>query len=220
MKVIRSLAVATGGVLALALAPVAAAHVTVDPAEAAANSFARFDIRVPTEGGAPTTKVTLRLPKELTFVGFQPKPGWKRTVVMAKLAKPITADGETVTERVAQVTWSGGSIAPGEFDEFGISARMPDTPGKALVFPTLQTYQGGEVVRWIGPPDAEEPAPRILLTAAASEGDRPTETTAAPTGANDESDSSSTVAIVLSIIGIVAGLIALGVALYRKPRAA
>ena len=43
---------------------------------------------------------------------------------------------------------------------------MPNEPGKALTFKALQTYTGGEVVRWIGPPDAEEPAPQVTLTAA------------------------------------------------------
>ena len=62
----------------------------------------------------------------LSFVGFQPKPGWTRTVTMVKLAKPVTNDeGETVTERIDTVTWEGGKIAPGEFDEFGISAKVP-----------------------------------------------------------------------------------------------
>ena len=36
----------------------------------------------------------------------------------------------------------------------------PDEPGTSLTFKALQTYDDGEVVRWIGAPDADEPAPR------------------------------------------------------------
>ena len=46
---------------------------------------------------------------------------------------------------------------------------MPNEPGKALTFKALQTYTGGEVVRWIGPPDADEPAPQVTLAAAEEE---------------------------------------------------
>lgn len=218
MKLLRSLALATGG--ALALCSPAAAHITMNPPEAAADSFARFDLRVPNERGVPTVKVTVRLPEGLTFVGFQPKPGWKRTVVIAKLDKPVTAEGETVTERIAQVTWSGGTIGPGEFDEFGISARVPNTPGKELVFPALQTYAGGDVVRWIGAADSDEPAPRVMLTAAEAEGDQGSATTAAAPADDGGDGDGSTTAMVLAIAGIVAGLVALGVAIFRRPRAA
>lgn len=218
MKILRSVAVATGG--ALALASPAAAHVTVNPREAPADSFARFAIRVPNEEPtAATIELTVKLPDGLTAVGFQPKPGWTRSVTMAKLAKPVQVEGETVTERIASVTWKGGSIGPGEFDEFGLSAHVPDTPGKQLVFPALQTYQGGEVVRWIGGPDADEPAPRVEVTAAESEGAAPTTQTTAAASADDEGsdDSRANIALALAIAGLAAGLIALAVALFRRP---
>jgi periplasmic copper chaperone A len=207
-------------VAGLALAPAAAAHVTVNPGEVEAGSFSRFAIRVPNERPeAVTTKITLRLPAGLEFVGFQPKAGWKRTVTMAKLDQPITSeDGETITERIATVTWEGGSIAPGEFDEFGLSAKVPDTAGTTLVFPANQTYSNGEVVRWIGPPDADSPASRVTLTAAGAE----TAAAPAPAPVATESDDSTkeNVALGFGIAGLVAGLAALGLALFRRPRAA
>ena len=161
-------AVATAA-LALALAPAAAAHVTVDPTAVEAGSFARFAIRVPNERPrAGTVKVALKLPASLTFVSFQPKPGWKRTVKIVKLAKPIKVFGQTIRERVDTVTWTaaGARIGPGEFDEFGMSAHVPNRPGLVLVFPSVQTYSSGEVVRWIGPPRSDEPAPRVTLSRA------------------------------------------------------
>ena len=111
---------------ALLLAPAASAHVTVNPNSVAADSFSRFAIRVPNERpSADTTKVVLQLPEGLFFVSFQPKPGWKRTVTMEKLDPPVDVFGEKQTERVATVTWEGGTIAPGEFDEFGMSVKVP-----------------------------------------------------------------------------------------------
>jgi uncharacterized protein YcnI len=200
----------------LALAPAAAGHVTLNPEEGVAEDFARFDVRVPTERDVATTKVSVQLPEGLFFVSFQPKPGWKRTVKMEKLDKPVELFGDEVTERVASVTWSGGRIAPGEFDEFGMTARLPNSPGKELAFPAVQTYEGGEVVRWIGPPDAEEPAPRVKVTSAESAGaEEPAaqQQPAASGGGEDDdgggSDTLAIIALVLGAAGLVAGLAAL-----------
>src|SRR5215218_3482927 len=164
-------AIAAAAVAALALPAVAAAHVTVNPPEWKAEGFARFAIRVPTERrDASTTKISVKLPEGVFFVSFQPKPGWKREVKMAKLDEPVDLLGDKVTERVDTVTWSGGRIMPGEFDEFGMSLRMPEQEGREIAFPAVQTYSSGEVVRWIGEPDAEQPAPRVKVLPAAAEG--------------------------------------------------
>jgi periplasmic copper chaperone A len=193
---------------ALLFAPAAAAHVTVNPDSVQADSFARFDVRVPNEReNASTTKLVVKLPKELVEVSFQPKPGWKRSVTMEKLDTPVTLEGETITEQVGTVTWQGGTIAPGEFDEFGLSAKVPNDPGAKLTFPAVQTYSNGEVARWIGPPDADEPAPQVTLEAAP----------AAPETTSDVSDNSrANLALGFGIAGLAAGLVALAVALLRK----
>jgi periplasmic copper chaperone A len=207
---------------ALMLAPAAAAHVTVNPNEVAADSFARFAIRVPNErGNAETTKVTVRLPHGLFFVSFQPKPGWKRTVTMENLDPPATVFGEKVTERVATVTWQGGRIAPGEFDEFGMSAKVPNAPGRTLVFPALQTYSNGEVVRWIGPPDADEPASRVTLgpkeeEGAAAQATPQTASSSEESAGGDDSEGRANLALGFGIAGLVAGLAALGLTLMRR----
>src|SRR4051794_19705841 len=140
-------------VAALVAVPVAWAHVTVNPNTAAAGSFARFDLRVPNEeADVDTTKISVQLPEGLSSTSFQPKPGWTRTETKVKLAAPIQTDDGPVTERVATVTWSGGKIAPGEFDEFGLTAHVPEKEGDVLVFPAVQTYSDGKIVRWIGNP--------------------------------------------------------------------
>jgi uncharacterized protein YcnI len=201
--------------VALLAIPAAGAHVTVSPRTLPASSFSSFAIRVPDEApDAATTKVTVQLPAELSSVSFQPKPGWERSVTTVKLAKPVTNDeGETVTDRIATVTWEGGAIAPGEFDDFVLSGRAPGTRG-TLVFPAVQTYSNGDVVRWIGDSGSDSPAPRVTVTPRAGQA-----AAAAPTAADDEGGRDG-LTLGLAIAGLVAGLAALGVALFRKPRAA
>ena len=198
---------------ALLAVPAASAHVTVNPRTVQADSFARLAIRVPDEAeDAQTIKVTVQLPASVSFVSFQPKPGWKRTVTMMKLAKPITNDeGETVTERISTVTWEGGQIAPGEFDEFGLSAKVPAAQGK-LVFPAVQTYSNGDVVRWIGDHDSDTPAPRVTVTPRAGEASAAVPTTSSDDGGRDG------LTLGLAIAGLVAGVAALAVVLIRRPK--
>lgn len=176
--------------VALIFTPAAAAHVTIDPASVPAGSFARFDLRVPNESeNASTTKVEVKLPEGLDEVSFEPKPGWRRSV------------------KGQAVTWEGGTIGPGEFDEFGLSAEVPDEPGSKLAFPAVQTYSSGEVVHWIGAPGADEPAPQVTLEAVA------------PAEASRGTDNGrANLALAFGIAGLAAGLLALGLTLRARRR--
>jgi periplasmic copper chaperone A len=222
---VRVLLCAVAG--ALALTPAATAHVTLNPEEWEAGGFARFAVRVPNErDNATATKVTVQFPESVVSASFMPAPGWTRTVQMAPLAEPIEEEGEEpITERIASVTWSGGSIRPGEFMEFGVSFQVPETPGEELLFPALQTYSSGEVVRWISPdPEADTPAPRIAVLP--PEEEEGAETAAAPAEAeaaaspgateDDEARSRANLAVGIGVVGLVAGLAALGLALFRR----
>jgi uncharacterized protein YcnI len=217
---------------ALVAVPAAAAHVTINPGEWEAGGFARFVIRVPTERDVPTTEVTIQFPESVTSARFMPAPGWERTIEMEQLDEPIQqGDGEEpITERIASVTWSGGTITPDEFMEFGVSFRVPETPGEQLVFPAIQTYQGGEVVEWIGAEDSDTPAPLVTITEpAAEEGEEPAaeepaaEETESPDGeavsaadADDDDSGRVNLALGLAIAGLLAGLGALGLVLSRR----
>ncbi len=161
----------------LAFPALASAHVTIQPSTAPADGFTRLDVRVPNErDDAGTTKVDLQLPPGFAFVSYEPRPGWKVTLKRVKLDEPVEVEGGfEVDEGIGQITWTGdgedGVIGPGEFVDFGLSLRMPKgEAGEKLTFKALQTYDDGDVVRWIGPEDAEEPAPVVTLTAAASGG--------------------------------------------------
>jgi uncharacterized protein len=84
--------------------------------------------------------------------------------------KPVQIEpGSSVTSRVDRVVFSGGRIAPGQFLSFPVSIKVPDAkPGTLLTFKALQTYSNGEVVRWIGNPSADTPAPQVLVRPSAS----------------------------------------------------
>jgi uncharacterized protein YcnI len=168
----KLLMAATAAVLALPAA--AQAHVTVNPRTVAADSFARLDVRVPNERDEASTKsIAVSFPEGFPSVSYKPVWGWKVKITKVKLATPIkTEDGE-ITDRVGRITWTATSrrfwIAPGAFEEFGLSARMPAAPaGTVLRFPARQTYSNGEVVRWTGAASSATPAPAVTLTAAAS----------------------------------------------------
>ena len=136
------------------------AHVTVQPREAIAGGFQTFVIQVPNErDDAATTKIEVQFPPAFASVSFQPKPGWKVDIRTVEFDEPIEAFGEEVTEGVGAVTISGGRIEPHQFETFAFS--VGPLPEGDLEFKAIQTYEGGEVVRWVGPPDSEEPAPHV-----------------------------------------------------------
>jgi uncharacterized protein YcnI len=220
-----------GLVIGVGVAGSALAHVTVQPTEAPVGSFSRFVVRVPNERtDAGTTEVEVRFPEILTSVSFQPKDGWERTVRMKQLDEPIEVFGEEIDEVVGSVTWSGGTIRPGEFDEFGFSARVPDEETQ-LEFPALQTYDSGEIVRWIGPPDSEQPAALVgavdlgteeeqgtlAMTAALQRQIDGLEAQLASDGGSSSGDSGdSDLGVILGSVGIALGALALVVSLVAR----
>jgi periplasmic copper chaperone A len=213
-------AVATAALLAPAAAQ---AHVTLQPDTAPAGGFTRLDVRVPNErDDAGTTKVDVQIPPGFVAASYEPVPGWDVNVTHSKAAEPIDAgEGLESDQQVSRITWTGdgkqGVIAPGEFQDFGLSLKMPDgKAGDKLTFKALQTYDDGQVVRWIGPEDADEPAPIVTLEAGSAGGGHGAP--AATTGGAQEqagTPASSPVAAdeggsdTLSIIALVVGALAL-----------
>jgi periplasmic copper chaperone A len=144
--------VAAAAALLVALASPAAAHVTVQPPEVQAGSYAKLTFRVPNErDDAATTRLEVQLPTGIDGARLKPVPGWTGSV-----------EGSTIT-------WTGGRIEPGQFLEFDISVGpLPESAG-ALEFPAVQTYEDGEEVAWIesvteGEEEPERPAPTLTLT--------------------------------------------------------
>jgi uncharacterized protein YcnI len=222
---------------ALALGPAAQAHVSLHPNTLPAGSFPTIDIRVPNEEkSANTTKVTVQFPPGFLDVSPGYIPGWTVQKKTRKLAKPVKTDAGTVTEEISQVIWSGGKIPPEYFQNFPFSTTIPDNAsGTSLTFKTLQTYDNGKVVRWIGPESASEPAPTVNVTSkggviedvAGTEAGPGSPKAASATPASSTTKSSSSkgaskglgiAALVVGIAALVAGLTALGIALGRRSR--
>lgn len=215
-----------GGLVLLAAGP-AFAHVSVQPGQAEKGGYSTIDFKVPNErDDSSTVKLEVTLPSDhpLTSVMPQPVPGWDIKVTKSKLAKPVEVHGEKVSEAVTKVTWSGGKIEPGMFQQFPLSVGQLPEDADQLVFKALQTYDNKEVVRWIEEPkegaaEPENPAPVLKLVApaegsdgqdagAASDKDDDSGTAGpeeSASGDSDGKDSSDTTARVLGIAGIVVG---------------
>ena len=209
---------AVTAVTALATALPALAHVIADPGTATQGGFTKIAFRVPDESDtAGTTKVEVNLPTDhpITSVQTTPIPGWTAVVTTAPLNPPVKDDdGNTITKSVSAITWTaspGNKIGPGQFLEFDVAMGPLPTGVDELFFPTLQTYDSGEVVSWIeksapGAPEPEHPAPSITLTPAAAAA------TAAPAAPAEQSGGSDTTARWLAIAGLAVGAVGLGTA--------
>ena len=165
----RKTVVAAVAASALAAPAAAEAHVTLQPNTAVAGAYTVENVRVPNErDNASTVKVDLQLPHGFVFASYEPRIGWSVNVTKEKLAKPIQTDDGPIDEEIRRITFTGhgpnGKIGPGRFMDFPLSVQIPGKPGDKLTFKALQTYSNGEVVRWIGAPDSESPAPVVTVT--------------------------------------------------------
>ncbi|MFB6703836.1 YcnI family protein [Streptomyces sp. NPDC056333] len=219
-------ALATAGVLTAA--GVAFAHVTVHPdnyAKGATDGVLTF--RVPNEEDtADTTKVQVFLPVDHPVLGVlvTPRDGWTAKVTTTRLKTPVKTDDGTITDAVSEITWSGGRIRSGEYQDFDVAFGQLPHDTDQLGFKTLQTYSDGKVVRWIeetqkGAEEPESPAPVLKLTAAtAGDESAPMTASSSEPEATAKASSSDSTARGLGIGGFVAGvlgLVAAGVAIAR-----
>jgi uncharacterized protein YcnI len=153
---------------AVSLPAAAAAHIQVTPGLVAPNDPVKFTVTVPGESDAETTKVELKMPSNLLPFSYAETPGWKRKLVTAS------------NGAVDRVVWTG-RIPKDGFVEFSFLAGTPEKPGE-LVFKALQTYSDGKVVRWIGGPKSNEPAPVVQVQKGAPRQNAGGEGAADPTG--------------------------------------
>jgi hypothetical protein len=219
---LRSSAILVAAASALLAAAPAGAHVQVQPAAAAPGDAVLFSVLVPNEREQSTVQVSLKVPKGVLPFAYEDPPGWRRKVTLA-------GDGSTDVVR-----WSGRLRADG-FVRFGILAGTPEREGD-LKWSAIQKYSDGKEAAWIGPPDAEEPAPVTRISSdvpranagGESEGGGGGEATPAPTAAatatphaeesGDDGGSSNAPGIILGGAGLVLGAAALVVALRRRER--
>ncbi len=225
--------VAAVAAVVLASVTPAAAHVTVNTANATQGGYAKVAFRVPNErDNAGTVKVEINLPADapVASVSLRPLPGWTATTEKSKLATPLEVHGRQITEAVSKITWTadaGVQVKAGEFQEFEASlGPLPEVD--QMIFKALQTYSNGEVVRWIDEPagdgaEVAHPAPVLKLAKAAGGGHEASATMPDDEAHGDDDDASSSVGILLGGLGLALGAAALitAVLAYRRatPRA-
>jgi uncharacterized protein YcnI len=195
----------------VALAGTAFAHIGITPGSVPAGSAAELTFRVPNEEAtAATVEVQVKIPTDHPIAQLlaKPVPGWQVTVQSITLATPVTTDDGTFSTAVSLVTWTGGKILPGQYQDFSVSADPLPTGVSQLVFKAIQTYSNGDIVRWIdvpqpGEPAPDHPAPILTVTPAGA-------TAGAPEGTGTAAGTSSyTIPIALSAAALAAGLLGL-----------
>jgi uncharacterized protein YcnI len=207
------------------LAGTAFAHVTISPGSAPQGSAAEITFRVPNEEpNAATVELQVQVPVDHPIAQFlvKPVPGWTISVQTVKLAKPTVTDDGTFGTAVSEVTWTGGKILPGQYQDFSVSADPLPSGVSQLAFKAIQTYSNGDVVRWIdlpqpGQPAPEHPAPILTLTPAGSDaagdpagsGASAAQTIGVAQAGPQAGAGSATAALALGAAGLAAGLLGL-----------
>ncbi|HMQ29026.1 MAG TPA: DUF1775 domain-containing protein [Acidimicrobiales bacterium] len=166
------------GALALGLLGLAAseapAHVTLETAEAPADTTYKAVLRVP-HGceGKPTQAVRVKIPEGVIVAKPMPKPGWQVTTTKGAYSTSYDYFGTPVADGVVEIAWTGGELPDELYDEFVFRARLTGFPTATTVyFPVVQECADGAVHRWIEIPepgkaadDYEEPAPGLTIVA-------------------------------------------------------
>jgi uncharacterized protein YcnI len=189
----------------------------VSSADAQPGGYGVIAFRVPNESDtASTVSLRIQIPKDapLASLSTEPVPGWTVTRTESALEPPVDVRGQKVSSYVSVVEFraeSGGGIAPGEFQEFRLSAgQFPDA--RSMTFNVVQTYSDGSESAWIEPtvagqPEPEHPAPVLTLSSssspAGSASGSGTEDAAATNGASGSSGAPTWVALSLAILALV-----------------
>jgi hypothetical protein len=173
----RVLLAGFSGILAtFAVASGASAHATIPSDDLTADGYGVISIRIG-HGceGLATNVVEVQIPEGFVSVKPQTKPGWTAETEMVE-SDPYELHGQTFTERVGIVRWSGGNLLDSQYDEFGISLKAPNTPDTTVAFPTIQYCGASATQEWIevasegqDPHELEKPAPTIGIVAGDSD---------------------------------------------------
>lgn len=220
---------------ALLFAGMASAHVTVKPSISQPNAWETYTLKVPVEKNIPTTKIALKIPKEVAFKQYEPVPNWK------------VATEKDNSGKVTTVTWSAekDGIQAGQYQRFSFVAQNANQNTEAA-WNTFQYYSDGSIVEWTGDEGSSTPhsitkiiaeAPPEATAHAADSGHDSAGTAADHASTDTAKDSSNpapasssatkaalapassvaqTTALILSIIAVVLGATAVGIALKRR----
>ena len=162
------------------------AHARVSPPVSVAGKLQLYSLAVPTEkSGVTTAKVVMTVPAGFGIDSFAPPPpGWTMHVQQ-------TGSGNRAV--FTKVTWTGGSTPTGEDSLFQFLAQ-PSSTG-TYTFQVQQTYSDGSIVDWAGPESSAAPAPTIQA--------------ASSLGGGGGISVLTIIALVVGVLGLVAGGFAL-----------
>jgi uncharacterized protein YcnI len=211
------------GFALLAGTPPAGAHVQVRPTTAAPDDAVLFEVMVPNERENRTVSLELAVPEGVLPFSYEETPGWRRTLKL------------NPNQSIRSIVWRGGMASDG-FVRFGFLASTPPREGE-IAWKAVQTYDDGRKVRWIEPPDGEQPAAVTTVSkrvprqdaggeapgeASPGEPQAPAEAAAEPEAMTDEtdgsggSDSSDTTARWLAAGALAAALVSLALVIMRR----
>jgi hypothetical protein len=167
----RAAVAALGAIVGVCTA--AHAHVSLETKQAKAGGSYKAVFGIP-HGceGQPTTEVSIEIPEGVIGVKPMPKPGWTLALEKGPYARTYKFHhGETKSDGVKRVTWSGGSLPDDYFDQFVLSTFIAGElpPDTRLYFPVTQKCASGDL-RWSEVPaegqdahDLQHPAPSLAL---------------------------------------------------------
>jgi periplasmic copper chaperone A len=171
--------VLTAAMCFIASAGAAVAHVSLEAKEAKLGSGYKAVFNIP-HGckGSPTTEVRIDIPEGVIAVKPMPKAGWAISMQKGPYARTYGFyHGETKSEGVKQVAWSGGELPDEYFDQFVLStfiaAELP--AGTKVTFPVTQKCANGEMAWNQVAADGQDahslefPAPQLSLVAGEAE---------------------------------------------------
>ena len=149
-------ALASAAVVASALP--SSAHTELQPSSATSGATTEFNLYVEDEkSDAGTTKVELFFPKDTPLVVAAAKApdGWT-----------VTAVGGAIGSEATGLTWAGPALD----ESANLALTLGPLPAKqeSLQFSVLQTYDNGDVDRWIGTAGSENPGPALQILAVGS----------------------------------------------------
>ena len=93
--------------------------------------------------GAATVAVRVQIPDGVVSVKPMPKPGWQLETRVEPYSQPVeAAHGETYTEGVREIAWSGGNLPDDWYDVFSFRVQLPDVNQDQNLFPGRPRMHG------------------------------------------------------------------------------
>lgn len=180
------------------------AHASVQDANAVANGYGSFSIRIPHGCEAkPTDSVVFIIPSDVTGVKPERKAGWTTQIEKSE-------NNPTTVTYVAEV-----GLPDDQFEDFGFSVKWPDKPNETIYFEVTQKCGDLQTIWNEIPKEGEDshsldhPAPSVTLSEAESHEHSATQSEELAKGSSsDVNTGSDLLAIIYAVIaGLVAGVV-------------